>query len=187
MANQDLTTYTESETSNRLSETSSRVTATALGRSDTTGDLYKDFGGSYFDGIFINFEFVSVSVNSAPVHVMGLTVSATGTINNWGSTDINGFYLYSGTQAYIGRGANAHNVGPITINLGQLYYCTFERLAGLDLATLKIYSDSNRTTQVGSTLTETGYGTATKYRYFHAMAGFYDGNGFVRNFIYSKY
>ena len=179
MATQNLTTYTEVDPNNHLSETATRVTASTLNR-DETAYLYKDFGVDYFNALDIDFEIIVGAASSTAGGFGGLCVSNTlDSIDGFSAYDISALAHESASapnhRIYLYRGAVAAGEA-YGINPDTLYYLTLERVSGSSSVQLRIYSDSGRTTLL-NTLNIAGFDTATKYRYLMPMNGYNDGGG----------
>jgi hypothetical protein len=187
-ADEDFTTYTEVDPNGKLTVTSAAATGADVDW-DEDVYLYKDFGADNFNGLRINFEIriASTSLNIA-IAGPGLTVNTVGDRTAFAATDIFVGAYRTGGGAYqilLVRGdAVANDAGSISAD--TTYYCTLLRAANADDVNLVIYSDSGRTTVV-DTLTVSGYGTGSKYRYLYGIVNVNDGStgrdwdGFVQN------
>jgi len=172
MPYQDLTTYEEVDPNSKLTVTSSKVTAANMDK-DEDCYVYKDFGPAYFDEIDSEFE-CRVESSSSPTCASSLGFANTVDDRSGWSTHLNvqcqqvagtpRIYLFSPTDD------DFYNCSADTT-----YYCTLQRAAGNDGATLYIYSDASRETLV-DTLTVTGCSTS-KYQYFYAIASSGSGTG----------
>lgn len=184
---ENLTTYTEQDTGNFISETATRVTGVNVPGQNYDVLLYYDKGVNYFDVLNINFEIYMNDMGIYSNGLGGIAISNTlEDISNLADTDI----------MAIGEDVGGANVGMIFLVRGSawssydfftgsvetLYYCTLIREAGNDTIILKIYSDATRTTLL-DTLSVTGIGT-TKYRY---SVAFLNNNNGTPSRIWSGY
>ncbi|MCH7662563.1 MAG: hypothetical protein IH859_01670 [Chloroflexi bacterium] len=188
MAIEDFTTYTEVDTSSRLTVTASKITGVNVDR-DITAYVYDDKGVDNFNGLNIEFEIqVESASQAASWGGCGLTVSVVDSNVNWLNTDV--FVRLRETSGSVFtlsllRG-DFDAEDNFTAASGTTYYCILLRTAGSDTITLEIYSDSSRTTLL-DTLSVSGYGTGTKYRYLYGFANHDNGtsardwDGFVQN------
>ena len=186
---QDLTSgYYEADPANHISVTSSVAEGTGLTRNESAY-VYRDFGANYFDALDINFEmYLSAGSDLAAAGNFGLTVNTVGSTNTWGTSDIRILVNKTGSGEYkfsLVRGGAVAAYQTYVGSANTLYYCSLTRSAGSDTVQLKIYSDANRTTQLDS-LSVSGFGTATKYRYLYPLASQNDGktaawNGYFQN------
>ena len=152
-------------------ETTGAGTAvTALPRNE---DAYisKDYGADYFDALDEHF---SLKIGSATETAGRVGYAFSNTLNDTNSFDTLDIYaaaLRNGESIwsiYLIRGAFIAYSQASTATHGiteeTLYYCHLERAAGNDTATLKLYSDEVETTQIGTTLSVSGF-SAAKWRY----------------------
>lgn len=177
MAVQDFTTYTENDPGSDLTVASAKITASDLLRSTDGTYVIKDFTAGYFNALNVNFEIYADS-NSVDGGLAGIAISNTAneTLDAMASTDLAVWYNQAASgdlyRLYIGI-ANTGTGQYVSISRDTLYYCTLTRAAGNNVATLKVYSDSGRTTQVGTDKTVSGLSTTT-YRYAYGLAKWYD-------------
>lgn len=184
---QDFTSYTEVDASSHLTVTATKALGVNVGR-DEDVYLYKDFGANFFNSTTATFELyvasTSVYSGASPLGGIALTVSAVDDISGHATTDINALIAKESSdyKIFLERGpgtATDHYV----CSADTIYYCLLERVTDSDTVTLKIYSDSTRTTLV-DTLTVNGYGTSTKWRYVY---GFVSWNFPVANAEFDGY
>jgi len=188
MAVVDFTTFTENDASAKLTVTSTKAdaaNATAL----EVVNLYKDYGADYFDAVDADFDGYMTTSSGTNNATFGVIFSSTGspnslTIQQIGSTDIAGTMYKNGStyEVILFRGTGVIDRG--TVSSATLYYLTLSRATGSDTVNLYIYSNSGRTTLV-DTLTCTGVGTGTKWRYVYGFANrkFDEANGQVYGYI----
>jgi len=157
--------------------------------------LYKDFGASHFDKIDLKFD--GLIENSDPYGyggkmVMGFS-NTLGDPSGWTNYNIKVTFqrsdVYGEGDYYIyltnpwGGSYDECVIDPDTV-----YYLTLTRDAGADTATLKVYTDSDRTT-LYDTLAISGLGTTT-WRYFYAASSYYEGDssvvayGYYENYLF---
>lgn len=182
MAIEDFTTYTKTDPNSRLTVTGSKIAAARLRRNESVF-VYDDKGVDHFDALDVDFE---VFQDSAGVEDGRASIGFSDTINDctaWEPDAVHCEIVDQGSRAtavgplfFLFRGA--HEAADSTTNLSEdtVYYCTLSRAAGSDTVTLKIYSNTSRTTLV-DTLTVTGYRRA-KYRYAFGMVNRNDGYPF---------
>jgi len=143
------------------------ATAVSLTRNEDAY-VYNDFGVDHFNGFDINFTMNQTGGTAGIVAVMVLANSIDDAYN-LPSPAVNVIMHESGGDRNIWL-----NRGPQTAfdkyigSANTDYYCTLSRTADSDTITLKIYSDSDRTNLL-DTLSVSGFGTSTKYRYLYAM------------------
>ena len=186
---EDFLVFTEADTNAKLTVTESKALAADA---DTDEDvlLYRDMGADAIDALDVDFEIYMADTSQANSQG-GMAISSTANVDLTGlaSTDIAVTMISTGAPPviYLERG-NAVAVdtwGAAAFN--TLYYCTLTRPASNDTVTLKIYSDSARTTLL-DTLTVTGYST-TKYRYiygfinYNSATGGQNFDGYVQNLV----
>lgn len=189
---EDLTTYTQV---GFMTVTASRVTATFY--ADQNRYLYKDFGTDHFDKI--DLKFAGIASDTDPYGYdgrmyMGFT-NVVGDASGWGAgASIKIRFMRSGPYGEgnyyleMHNGSEYYDYDFCLISPGTVYYFTLTRAAGNGSATLKVYTDSTRTT-LFDTLTISGLGT-TKWRYFYAASGYNvnDGtvyvSGYYENFVF---
>ncbi len=173
MATENLTTYTEADTSNKLSETASKATAVAL-LMNVDCYLYYDKGASHFNALSVKFE-IYCDCQASNIYGkagIGFTTTAVDDLNGaWDNTDVAftigcmdtgaGNPVLAWLQQH--RGSYAIDVQDTYAgSTGVKYYCLMERAAASNTITTKIYSDAYAT--LLDTLIETGYVTTTRYR-----------------------
>ena len=177
MANQDLTTYTEVDSNNRLTVISSKVTFAGLQKGDDAW-VYYDFGANYFDGDFEHL--LEVYLDASDAWGFGSVWALTNTID--GTYDIaaaNGDYLI----VAIGKDASNYRIqireldggtkysDTYVPSLDTLYYLKVKRDEAVGTyGTLYcyIYDDADRTSLV-DTLTITLHSSKKDFRYFFAL------------------
>jgi hypothetical protein len=171
MATQDLTTYIESESENKLSETASKITVTDI-RRYSNSHLYKDFGADYFNKIDVDLTVYAHDGSAGGAFGWGFSNEETYFDNDsggWSGNWIAG-YIYrggSGTgRIYVGR------QGPVwdyylMPSFSVVQYLTIQRAQGSDDVYTYIYSDEARTSLL-DTITVSGVGTSSRYQYFFA-------------------
>jgi len=172
---EDLTTYTETDPNSRITVAASKITCAALTRNEAARVSY-DFGADYFNAIYIQCAAkltASVGVSSV-ISVICVTNNDThGAI--LATTDINVALCEpaDGTyRIYLARGpftASAYQ----DISIDTLYYLTLRRAAASDTIYLDIHSDAARTSLV-KTISISGIGTETRYRYAMAANTYHD-------------
>jgi len=186
MALENLTTYTEGDPNAVITVTSTKVNVVSIDGFDTGEYVYKDFGASFFDSINATYEILNSSDGTNYPTDGGLAFSSTANAyrGTLATTDPwNNFLGFSGTlRIYLARGSyiasdffNATN--------STIYYIWMERSAGSDTVTVKIYSNSSRTTLL-DTLTVSGFGTSTKWRYCYPFVHHESAEG---NCVMSQY
>lgn len=187
MPYETLTNYTEVDPNSKLTVTSTRVTAEDLDR-DEDAYLYFDFGAGYFNDIDFDF-----TINGADTSVAGgrgtagLTASTVNDVSAWGANDIEVILVQDAVNYLIRLRIDATTDTYSPGVASGTWYVTLQRASGSDDVYLYIYSDETRETLV-DTLTVSGAGVATTYRYFYAMASFNDAtaganfDGYFENF-----
>ncbi len=188
MAVENFTTYTENDASGKLTVTSTKANVSNATAYEVV-NLYKDFGADYFNAVDADFEGYmtpSSGTNNANFGVIFTSTASPNslTIQQIGSTDIAGTMYKNGStyEVILFRSTGVIDRG--TVSSAKLYYLTLSRAAGSDTVNLYIYSNSGRTTLV-DTLTCTGVGTGTKWRYAYGFANrkFDEANGQVYGYI----
>lgn len=192
MAIEDLTTYTEEDTEDKITITSSRSTVADLRRNDESY-LYKDHGENHFDGDFEHdFEVEETDRFDVSVHVIWELSNDIDDL--YGSISTNEkmlfVWLLGGTAIRLyeryGVGQSQYDAG--TISEDTPYYLTVERDEGVgDHGTIycRIYDDSERTNLVDTltlTLNEKG-----DFRYLYTTNAYNDGDerpcgGYTQNY-----
>ena len=176
--NEDLTNYAEDDRASVISKSSTRATASGL----NTGLLalcYQDYGADAFDEVEIDFDLrlnaASCSApNSNEVEHGVLSLS-----NKHSSLDaspifddpiVSFFAAFSnGTRISQKIRFRRDSTGSsYAIAMNTNYYCKLLRSAGSGTMTLKIYSNAARTALL-TTLTQTGFSAARKWRYIYAI------------------
>lgn len=172
-AYEDFTTYVEVDPSGRLGVTTNTITATTLNRNQSA-HIYKDFGVDYFDALNIQFKtrYISGSEWGFAGH-FGLANVINNRVN-FGSTDLS-VECSAGSYYRLVRGDYA-NHDAYASTLGATYYCTLERSAGSDTATLKIRIGSHTGTLM-DVLIVSGFGTI-KWRYLYGYLSRGDGDNY---------
>ena len=184
---EDLLVFTEVDANAKLTVTESKALAADV---DTDEDvyLYRDMGSDAIDALDVNFEIyiASTSVDGA---WGGMAIANTvGDHTGFATTDISVMMLAASPypSLYLIRGFLVES-DTYTCATNTLYYCTLTRPAGGDIVTLKIYSDSARTTLL-DTLTVDGYST-TKYQYIYGFVNYnsttanQNFDGYVQNLV----
>lgn len=185
---EDLTTYTEVDPNGRISKTASRVTLSYLTCVEDAY-LYKDFGASYFDKIDLKFDGMISSTSGYSGECIAGFSNLVDDANGWSSYHIKVcFYRNSSSGTYWVYILTATDYQAYQISANTTYYLTLTRDAGSNSATLKIYSDSARTTLLQS-LSVTGVGATSKFRYFFPAVSANTGEstsyfyGYYENFL----
>ena len=166
MAIENLTTYTEQDAGGFITESTTKVTITAM-TSQTDCYLYKDFSANYFDALDIDYEIYVQNEEANKYGHAGIAV--TNTLNDmtgFADTDISVTCSTRGSNVLwfrLSRG-NFTETDYDALSTDTLYYCTLSRSAGSGTVVNHVYSDSARTTEV-ATQTITGLTAATKWRY----------------------
>jgi len=167
MALEDFTTYNESDPQGKITVTSTKIDVSDFQQTGTSY-VVKDKGADFFDALNINFEMYVDSTSDDYIYLpIGIGNAGNNNINNFASTD---FYMrgsdFAGTCTFqIHRGGVTD--ASTGLSLSTLYYCTISRAAGNDTVSIKIYSDSGRSTLV-DTISVSGFGT-TKWRYLYGF------------------
>jgi hypothetical protein len=140
---------------------------------DEDAYLYKNFGENYFNQIDTDFE---GRMNSGNVEIargaFGFTVDTVDDSTGWGSNDIE-VVLYKGSVFYIYLWVGSSYDYFSGASEDTTYYFTLQREADSDTVYLYIYSNEARGTLV-DTLSMSGVGTNTKFRYFYAITSYND-------------
>jgi len=185
---EDFTTYTQVDAPGRITASASRLEVTN-GDRDETYYAYDDKGLNAINEVNIDFE-MYLSVGSVTNEQVYMAVTNTvDTVDGFAATDMSVALSVAGGTPYIYlvRGAVAATQQSVALSDGTIYYCTLQRSAGSDTATLDIYSDDARTVQLGGQLSLSGYGAGTQYQYVHGVNVFNSGtsglsiNGYVQN------
>ena len=177
---EDLELYTEVDAGEYITVTQKKATAAWIPR-NADAYLYKDFGADYFNGfeIWVDSRLESGSQVSGVI-IPTMLSNVVDDAANCGSVGVK-FLLYLGPAFYnykVGvhliRGAwEATDVWWGYSN--TTYYFKLKRTAGSDTITCEIYSDAARSDHK-QTLSVSGFGTGTKYRYLYAMASYNSGD-----------
>lgn len=177
-AKENLTTYTEVDTSSRLTVTSSRSTFSNLDR-NVTAYLYNDFGAGYFSAdISVDFDFTITASNpSGYVEVLGVN-NQIGDANSRTDALSCSVFNNSGTlqlRIVEADGGTTH-VSATNISQGTPYYCRLTRdesVGTYGTATLYVaLSAANRSSGVWSaTLPITLHSSKKDFRYLYPTAG----------------
>jgi hypothetical protein len=190
MANENFTTWTETDPDSAIVITSSTIAITSLNGTDSQGHITKDKGAGFYSGDFhfhygpINFSAAS-SNNSRVVILdvaMGVLTDGTtitngaATLVRWNNTATNptlylSYFNSSALQENAPTSEQSYQGTGVGLNIN--FYLDFSRTG--TVVSLKIYSDSGYTSQVGSTLSVTDGGQA--YRYVDALAKWDIGTG----------
>jgi hypothetical protein len=173
MAQEDFTTYTETDPGADITITAAKIDMVTMG--DTVvSNVYKDYGASFFNAMDVDYEIFigSASTDNAQFGpgFINTATPATETRATLASTDLwCPIYTFGGNQRlYLVRGA--FTATDVYEGSGEdtLWYNTLTRAADNDTCTLALYSDSGRTTLV-DTLSVSGYVTTTKWQYAYGM------------------
>jgi len=186
---EDLTAYTEVDPNARMTVTSSKANIVAADRKNDRVQLYKDFGVDSINDFRINFD---VYINSSSETNGAIYCCCmTGAVVDWGSVSETDCIIQleerpdSEGRISIQRAADI-GMDYTLVDLNTVYYCTLYRKKYSDTVYLYIYSDELRTTLVDS-LSVSGCGETTLYRYFMAISclygvsGAYEFTGYVQN------
>ncbi len=191
MAIEDFTTYTEVDEGSDLTVAAAKITAVALLARSQNAYVYKDFTANYFDAlsVYIEIQIASGSTDNYEIAGGPCFANAVSTIAGFGTTDLSVFIRDEPTEHYqlfLCRGAFTAYDNTADLSYATSYYLWVQRAAGNSTATCKMYSDASHTTLL-DTLTVTGYGTTTKWRYCYGFADYNDEDtngqwfGFVQN------
>jgi len=167
------TGYTEQDTGGYLSETTNKVTATNM-PANVTSYLYADGGTNFISGDFTHyFDFLATQV------------SGTGYMFPWAVSDTLGLPRTNGTNLFVqiaaaGNGANGtyiylieryggtqYNTTAIVLNGNTHYYLTIIRSG--TTATVHVYTDAARTSEVGTSPQSITLHSVQGYRYVYGM------------------
>jgi len=178
---EDLTTYTETDPSSRATVTSSKVTISGLVLSE---DLHvsKDFGANNINGFTVLFETNTTTGATGAVCAAAFSGNL---VNRTEAATTDCFVQLNPELIILARG-NAVVYVQYSCSVDTIYYLKLYRADGSDTIYLYIYSDSARTTLL-DTLSVSGFGTATRYRYFQPVVSLAEEgstiyNGYVQNF-----
>ncbi len=200
MAKENFLTYTESDASNRLSETSSRVTFTDLKPNDDNTYLYRDLGVDYFDGDFEHrFAFRLTSLEQwAVLYLWAMTNDLDDYVGLRDGGKSGFFISYSRTLTSLSlrlweldSGAVAATSG-VNFSSQTTYYVKVTRVESegtYGKIYLRVYSDPEFSSQIGTTFSITLSSSKKDFRYVHPTMSngeLFDGNngatgGYVEN------
>lgn len=181
MAFQDFTTYTETDPTSKITVTSTKIDVAAIPEEDDAF-VVKDFGASHFTDFDHDFE---VYIDSATTNGIHAIVWGVSNAADMVSTDANAKLFvraYDDTTPELAVGDQNNQVS-VTVSNNTLYYCTVVR-SGTTL-TLSVYSDSGRTSLVGSNNLTV---VSTAFRYLYGFAnygnavGAFTWTGYSQNF-----
>jgi len=183
MTIQDLSTYTEVDSSNRLSRTSTTETVTSLGTAETAYS-YKDFGAGYFTGSYYAEGTLGVGTLGTPATIFFGFGTALGT---WGGdNDCAGILLQNSTgyTPYADLKTGGVETDGIGTNLtaSTTYYYRIGVLSALGQyggLMMWVYSDSGMTTLVSSAINLKT--TSASYRYFYPARSLGSGSGTINS------
>lgn len=193
---QNFTTFTESDSLNRLSQTSARSTFTGLEQDDHDIYLYKDYGVSFFDDFEIGFNINISRIDSdqdAFNKLSVLTLTDTlGDVKDVRQTEemIN-VILRLSTSNYVLRlqetasGATYNNDTNSNLNLNTEYYVNIIK-NGVDLS-LEVYTNSSKTQLVSCSSLDLHSDVSFRYLTSPNSLGFTEnggGNdGYIENLV----
>ena len=152
--------------------------------------LYKDFGADHFNGFEILFTAKWTAASDYGIICLVGLSNQIDDAYHWDDTGCYVMFHYDVCAAddkykiRLQRGGNvAHDYYACSMN--TVYYLKLKREANSDTVNLYIYSDPERTNLL-DTLTVSGYGNTTRYRYLYAMSSFNSGasetaSGYVRD------
>jgi len=173
---EDLELYTEVDAGEYITVTQKKATAAAIPR---TADayLYKDYGADYFNGFEIWVDGrIESSSQSHGVIIPIMLSNVVDDANNCGAAGVKIAFLNHDGDAVILLVRGPWDVEDhLTGALNTTYYFILKRTAGSDTITCEIYSDAARTS-LEETLSVSGFGTGTKYRYLYALTSHNSGN-----------
>lgn len=172
-ATEDFTTWTEVDVDGRITVTSSSINMTTISTLENKGAwVYRDMGAAHYGDTFsdpMTFEFAihNTPANNDPfIEVWGLA-----NVTNPGKytspfaavavTEVSRVYLYCWDDEKEYKDYTSS--GFVSVN--TTYYCTINRAS--NLFTLKIYSDSKRTTLLDTLTCDDG---SSSYRYVFGFA-----------------
>ncbi len=178
---EDYTTYIENDPNGRFAVTANTITVTGLRRDDTTTWVYKDFGVDFFEALPLGIDFDCQADSMANASTIPAFVLSN-TIEHWIDLfDHGDAYTLQMTSTGAGVkllffdavGGTARDYDSFANTLGARRYCTFTRSGAT--GTVKIYSDSGRTTLLDTLIVTTGY--AAGLRYFMPTSNYGSGAG----------
>jgi hypothetical protein len=160
------TTGTEVDTGGFLTESSTRITVTAM-TSQTDTYLYWDDGADHYDALDTDYELYIQNEEANKYGCAGIALTNTlNDVTGFGNDDISVLGTTRGSNVLwirLQRG-NFTETDYDALSTDTLYYGTLSRSAGSGTVVNHVYSDSARTTEV-ATQTITGLTAATKWRY----------------------
>lgn len=156
----DLTTFTEQDADNRLSETATTLTVTSV-EVDDTAYLYKDLTATAFDGDFtLNFDLNCSAADNLGEFYPLLLANALSTVyaHKAANRDYLAVRLLMSSSIlsltlFERNGSSQYNSSSITISLVTAYYISVKRdetVGTYGTLYLYVYSDSARSTLIGS-------------------------------------
>ena len=176
--NENLTNYAEDDEASVISKSSTRATASGL----DTGLLalcYQDYGADAFDEVEIDFDLRLTAASCNAPDDNEVEHGALSLSNKHSSLDAYPMFddpVVSFLVAFSDSARTSQEIRfrrdsigssyPIAMN--TTYYCKLLRSAGSGTMTLKIYSNAARTALL-TTLTQTGFSAARKWRYIYAI------------------
>jgi len=174
---QNYTTFSLTDANNRYTVTASRIVFSSLTDNEYAFAI-KDFGVSFFNTLFThNFDFNLDSASATSGHAILWAVSnySTGILGGAGKNSIYATSSLSGNDVVIALYSITNstlrtNSLTITSGKGNTYYASvnYDPAQGsFGKAFLRVYSDSARTTQVGSTVTLTFPSAIGAMRYLY--------------------
>ena len=174
-ANEDFTTFTETDPDSKLTVTSSRVTSTLANSRTETYSVYKDYGAGHFGNfshLLTVFASAMNNAGSSPVLGYALISNQTGDI---AGAEANGdglsVHMFTGNYNLTMEEQDAFNSDFYDADTLIVYYLTIGRAS--TTATVLIYSDSGRTTLLDTLSIAM---SSTTFRYISTAAG-YDSGG----------
>lgn len=174
---EDFTTYTKVDPNSRLTVIPTRVTCTNIIRNESTF-LYKDRGAGHFNGDFSHKFAIQLTAHSSLDSPYFIPWMLSNSVGSWGTSLASSDFLtvgitYTGAERDIELYCRYNNGTTIEVTdlgnalaIGITYYCTISRTGAV--VTLRVYTDSGRTSLL-YTLTATLAGV-TAFRYIYGMA-----------------
>lgn len=181
---EDFTTYTEVDSNNKLTVTTTKAEGANVDWNEEVY-LYKDYGANYFNAIDIDFEIYLASTSNNDCFGGIAVTNTVDDVSGFASTDIVFYAMKGPVGLWLQRGTG-EALDAYAGAADTLYYCTLLRAASSDAVNAEIYSDASRETLL-KTLTVSGFGTDTKYRYVFGFVNRYDGTsgygfyGYIQN------
>lgn len=171
---EDFTTYTETDPEGKVTVTSTKISFANPETRFNTYNVYADKTAGHF-GNFDHLITVFVSSHTTNAYngfwAVGNNVGDAKTLQD--NTSGAAFYDYApDVTLYVEDFSNAAYFDGYAFTLSTVYYCRIERVS--TTLTVKIYSDSGRTTLL-DTLTTTC--ASTTYRYVYGFLGYNSGSG----------